>query len=163
MRKESFLSWIFKFINIWVIFGAVLVFVLLAVFWGTILWAFSPIGPKVIAPTAEITIIPAPTLTMVIVSTPTSTPVPQVEDTAVVDLLLGSMVEITGTGSDGLRIRSDPGTGGTILFVAKDGERFIVKDGPQEADGYTWYYLVSDDDKSKAGWGAMDYIRVIDN
>lgn len=71
----------------------------------------------------------------------------------------GQLVQIEGTQGDGLRLRSNPGLGGEILFLGLENEVFEVQDGPQEVDGYTWWFLVNPYDKSKRGWGVANYIR----
>jgi len=36
-----------------------------------------------------------------------------------------------------------------------------VRDGPQEADGYTWWYLVAPYDENRAGWAASEFLAAI--
>ena len=67
-------------------------------------------------------------------------------------IAIGNYVQITGTEGQGLRIRKDPGLNGEFEFLAYDSEVFVVKDGPREVDGYTWWYLVAPyDDTASAG------------
>jgi hypothetical protein len=68
-------------------------------------------------------------------------------------------VEVVGTEGDGLRLRQDPSTTGTILTLAGESEVFTVQDGPRDADGRTWFYLVSPSDAARAGWAVADYLR----
>ena len=42
-----------------------------------------------------------------------------------------------------------------------DAEVFMVRDGPQTADGYTWWYLVAPYDETRAGWAAADFLVVV--
>ena len=40
-------------------------------------------------------------------------------------------------------IRSAPGLNSDTVFRGEEAEVFVVKDGPQNADGYIWWYLVA--------------------
>ncbi len=72
---------------------------------------------------------------------------------------VGTMVEVYGTEGDGLRLRASAGTAGTIRVLAGEAEVLSVQDGPVEAEGRTWFYLVSPSDASRAGWAVADYLR----
>jgi hypothetical protein len=73
----------------------------------------------------------------------------------------GRYVQIGGTEGAGLRLRAAPGLDGTPLFLGFDTEVFEVRDGPQVADGYTWWFVVSPYDENRSGWAAADYLEVI--
>ena len=47
------------------------------------------------------------------------------------------------------------------VFVGEEEEIFLVKDGPQQADGYTWWYLVAPYDETRAGWAAADFLAAV--
>ena len=74
---------------------------------------------------------------------------------------IGAYVQITGTEGAGLRIRATPGQNGDTVFLGEEEEIFKVKDGPQQADGHTWWYLVAPYDETRAGWAAADYLAVV--
>ncbi|MGC8855692.1 MAG: SH3 domain-containing protein, partial [Anaerolineae bacterium] len=74
---------------------------------------------------------------------------------------LGSFVQISGTEGEGLRLRSAPGLSSDQLFLGYDSEVFEVRDGPRQADGYIWWYLVAPYDETRAGWAAADYLSVV--
>jgi hypothetical protein len=78
-------------------------------------------------------------------------------------LTVGAYVQITGTGGDGLRLRADPGLAGTVRFLAIDGEVFQILDGPQDADGYSWWLLQAPYDPNVQGWAVADYLVVVQN
>jgi hypothetical protein len=105
--------------------------------------------------------IPAPT------HTPNVTPVPTIDPSLVTPTLppntigIGGYVQISGTEGEGLRIRSAPGLNGDTVFFGEESEVFIVRDGSQVADGYTWWYLVAPYDETRAGWGAADFLAVV--
>jgi hypothetical protein len=112
---------------------------------------------------AALTIIPAPT------STPrplpaTTTPLPfaamSSPSPAPGQIGIGVYVQVA-TGGDTLHIRAEPGLGNEPLFMAFDSEVFLVTKGPQQADGYTWWYLTASYDASRAGWAAQDFLTVI--
>ena len=74
------------------------------------------------------------------------------------DIVLNAYVQIFGTGGDGLRFRDAPGLSGQVKFVASEAEIFIVKDGPTNMDGYTWWYLVGPFDESRDGWAVSNFL-----
>lgn len=111
---------------------------------------------------ADLTMIPAPTSTPLI--TPTMTPDPFQLGTPTIPagvVAVGGYVQITGTGGDGLRLRSAPGLTSELLFLGEDAEVFQVRDGPQEVNGYVWWYLVAPYDESRAGWAAANFLSVV--
>jgi hypothetical protein len=107
---------------------------------------------------------PSPTLLAPIVSL-TSSPMPtRVTDNPVTSTIaVGTYVQITGTGGEGLRLRSEPGLSGTVRFLAIDGEVFQVMDGPIELDGYTWWLLQAPYDPNVQGWAVADFMIVVQN
>ena len=42
-------------------------------------------------------------------------------------------------------------------------EIFLVADGPQQVDNYTWWYLVGPFDESRHGWAVANFLRVVQN
>jgi hypothetical protein len=151
-----------KLINGWVILGA---FCTAAVLMLLSLIGF---GRDTHEPTefglqsADLTIIPGPTSTPRTLNKPTidpaflgtTTPLPGV-------IAINLYVQITGTEGEGLRFRSEPSLNGKPLFMGFDAEVFKVKDGPSEADGYTWWYLVANYDETRSGWAAANYLVVV--
>jgi hypothetical protein len=144
--------------NTWTILGTLLVagcLVLLTVI--SIGWTSVRQTPPLGFVPADLTIIPPST------STPGPTPVqtPEGTSTPIGQIGIGAFVEITGTEGAGLRIRGEPGQAGETVFLGEESETFQVKDGPREADGYTWWYLVAPYDEERAGWAAADYLAGI--
>jgi hypothetical protein len=86
--------------------------------------------------------------------TPLPTPQPGV-------MSLGAYVQIVGTGGAGLRLRDQPGLAGKVLILGSEAEVFRVEDGPQELDGYTWWYLVGPFDSERRGWAATNYLQIV--
>ena len=130
-----------------------------------LLWFFAPDRPAGGPATAVMNIIPAPTATPPASqpeppSPPTATPEPPA---SVGELAIGAYVQIAGTEGDGLRMRSVPGLGGEVRFLAIDSEVFLVADGPQVVDGYTWWYIKAPSDETVQGWAVADYLAVIQN
>lgn len=74
---------------------------------------------------------------------------------------LGEIVEVSGTEGGGLRFRSEPGIASSINFLGLENEVFEVREGPQEADGYTWWLLVNPYDPTQSGWAVANYLRAI--
>ncbi len=111
-----------------------------------------------------LTMIPAPTHTPNV--TPTFTPDPVIFGTPTLipnTFGLGAYVQINGTDGEGLRIRSSPGLSADPVFFGFDEEVFTVRNGPQDADGYTWWYVVAPYDESRAGWAAANFLSLIPN
>lgn len=111
---------------------------------------------------AHLTMIPAPTSTPFVTPTPTPDPLLFGTPTLPADaIVVGGYVQITGTDGDGLRLRSAPGLTSEQLFLGEEAEVFQVRDGPQEANGYMWWYLVAPYDEARAGWAAADFLAVV--
>jgi hypothetical protein len=73
----------------------------------------------------------------------------------------GNVVIVNGTGQDGLRMRSDPGTESAVLFVANENEYFNVVDGPVIKDSMIWWKIQSLSDAQKVGWSSQDFLASI--
>lgn len=146
--------------NRWVILGAILFAgLLLLITIISIGWTKPPQSADVGFAPADVTVIPAPTGTSSAPPTPTIDPfAPTATPTGIA---LGNYVQITGTNGEGLHIRSDASLNGAPVFLGYDSEVFVVKDGPREADGYVWWYLVAPYDDTRAGWAAADFLSYI--
>lgn len=146
--------------NKWVILGALILTGLLLI--TTVIaigWTTPPQTSDVGFAPADLTVIFAPTPTPNV--TPTATVDPFAPSPTPTGLAIGSYAQITGTGGEGLRIRSNPGLTGEPVFLGLDSEVFIVQDGPREADGYVWWYLVAPYDEARTGWAAADFLTYI--
>ena len=153
------------YINRWTILGAAAFALLLIIVTViSIGWTSPRINPEVGFAPAYLTMLPAPTSTPNV--TPTFTPDPLLFGTPTLPpntIGVGGYVQITGTEGDGLRIRSAPGINAEPIFLGYDEEVFVVQDGPREADGYTWWYLVAPYDQTRAGWAASNFLSVVPN
>lgn len=146
--------------NKWVIIGALIVAgLLILVTVIAIGWTTSPQSPDVGFAPADLTVIAAPTATPNV--TPTATIDPFAPSPTPTGLAVGSYAQITGTDGQGLRIRAEPGLTGEPVFLGLDSEMFIVQDGPREADGYVWWYIVAPYDDARAGWAAANFLAYI--
>lgn len=150
--------WLISRLNLWVVLAS------LAVAGGLIALIFvlvsllpPPANPQ--ASVAVMTVIPAPTMTPT-VPTPVVSPTPTAIITAD-GITIGVFVQVSGTEGAGLRIRSGPGTSHDPLFLGMDAEVFQVKDGPREADGFTWWFLEAPYDPNRSGWAASAYLSVL--
>lgn len=74
---------------------------------------------------------------------------------------LGMTVQVAGTGQDGLRMRTEPGTDETVLFLANEGEYFTIVDGPVIRDSLIWWKIQALDDAQKSGWSVQDYLIAV--
>jgi hypothetical protein len=116
----------------------------------------------------ELTIIPVESK-----STPTHTAIPGSQSTIQVQtptfnpgvgpaLALNILVEVHGTGGEGLRIRENAGLNYKINYLGLDQEVFQIIDGPISADGFTWWKLVNPYNPNVAGWAASIYLRPLE-
>lgn len=146
-------------LNFWTIAGALLVAgCLMAVTLVLIGWTRPrPPGDAGFVP-ADITVIPPSTATTSPAPTPTPAGTPSAAST---DLGIGAYVQIQGTEGAGLRIRSAPGLNTDTVFRGEEAETFQVTDGPQQADGYTWWKVVAPYDETRTGWAAADFLAVV--
>lgn len=156
-----------NFITPGILMGALgVAFLLLVV--GLALLMFTRPSAKALVPvTAMVTVIPAPTnvpptFTLEAQRTPTPTSVlpPSPPPGSIVT---GAYVQITGTGGDGLRLRTEPSLKSDVRILGAEAEVFLVKDGPRQADGYTWWYLVGPYDSSRRGWAVSNYLAIVQN
>lgn len=117
--------------------------------------------------TAVLNIIEAPTITLTPLSstaTPSATQSSDVPPPHLAgDLSIGDNVQISGTGGDGLRLRSSPGLQGEVLFLGYEGEVFQISDGPEDSDGYIWWYLIAPYDEKVQGWAVSNYLIILQN
>ncbi|MCW5876146.1 MAG: SH3 domain-containing protein [Anaerolineales bacterium] len=116
-------------------------------------------------PLAAFTWVPGPTNTPrppTATPPPTSTPTATYAPLAAGEMGIGSYVQVD-TGGSSLNIRSGPGLNASIEFQGFDAEVFEIRDGPHEADGYTWWYLVTPVDSSRAGWAAAAFLDLVAN
>lgn len=120
----------------------------------------APVAPT----TPALTVIPLPTVT----ATPTPAPTQAAAQTPTAQpggipsgasVAEGMLVEVIGTGADGLRLRAAPGLQSATNLIAVENEVFEIRDGPSEADGQSWWYLVNPYDNSKYGWGVAEYLQ----
>ncbi len=150
----------------WVILGAITLAVLL---FGTILMTLWIIRPAPVAPaqaTAVLQVIPLPSATPVLPTPilPENTPTLDVPPSPPPGVIgVGAFVQISGTGGDGLRMRDQPGLEGEVLFLGLEAEVFRVVEGPQSADGYTWWFLAAPYDESIRGWAVANFLTVVQN
>ena len=151
-----------QYINRWVIFGAIgFAGILLAVTLIFIGWTSPRFSPNVGFVPADLTMIPAPTHTPDVTTVPTNDPNLATPTLAPNTIGIGIYVQISGTGGEGLRVRSTAGLTGDTVFFGGESEVFLVHDGPQTADGHTWWYLVTPYDETRAGWAASDFLVVV--
>jgi hypothetical protein len=124
-------------------------------------WTSPRFTPEVGFAPADLKMIPAPTHTPNVTSAPTVDPSLVTPTIAPNSPIIGGYVQISGTEGEGLRIRSAPGLTGETVFFGEESEVFVVRDGPQTMDGYTWWYLVAPYDETRAGWAASDFLAVV--
>lgn len=151
----------------WIIFGAIGFGVALLI--ATLLLLSWTRSPQAIsgAPTAVITVIALPAATPIL-PTPTllETEIPVATDFPPPppgDIVVNAYVKVVGTGGDGLRLRTGPGLDRDVRLLAIEDEVFLVQEGPQQADGYSWWYLVGPFDDSRHGWAVANFLRVVQN
>lgn len=138
------------------ILGIVFFLILMIVITGAALESDPPSNSAL----AQMTIIPAPTIT------PTVYAESQPEKLAVryvspEGFSIGAYVKIQNTQGAGLKIRPNPGTGGNVTFIADEGELFIITEGPDDRNGYSWWKLVGFENPERTGWGASAFLGLV--
>ncbi len=133
--------------------------------WGGLalagLWLRPAALPQIL-PTPVLTVIYAPSETPApppTAAAPVTTPTVTLPPSSGEGIQLGDLVEVVGTGGDGLRLRSEPDLQSQILVLGVDSEVFEVDGGPVTADGFDWWYLVDPYDSAKQGWAVSAYLR----
>ena len=124
------------------------------------LW--NPFAPPT-QPTMEIIPTVTPSLPTV-APFPTATPTPKPTPTPSVptEIAAGVYVKVVNTEADGLRFRWGPGTDTITKKFVEDGTILKVLDGPEEADGLTWWRLEDSseqDEDLKIGWAADEWLE----
>ncbi len=132
-----------------------------------ILWSSQGQGDDQAPATAILNIIKAPTETSpVVLSTlqptlePTSSQLPPPQGGT---LAIGDYVQVSGTGGDGLRLHASAGVDSKVQYIALESEELVVKDGPADADGYTWWLLQNPYTDNAVGWGVANYLVRVQN
>lgn len=129
--------------------------IILTILGGVWLFARNPSEPEGPQPTA-------------VVRTTTPTPVPTAAPTPAPALILpgsmevGTRVEVIGTGGVGVSIRAEAHTNGERLGVADEGDTLLIVGGPEEADGYTWWFLRDESNAALKGWAVSDYLSPVE-
>ena len=157
-----------RYINFWVLAGAAAIALGLLCIVIFSLWllrpesAPAPPGTAVlhVIPYLSPTPLPATSTAVLAESTPEGDIPPSPPSGEIVS---GAYVQVTGTGGDGLRLRSEPGLEGKIQLLGLEAEVFLVKDGPMLVDGYTWWFLAAPYDESVQGWAVSNYLQVVQN
>lgn len=153
-----------RFFDPWLIIGAILFGVGLTAATVLLLLLTRSVQIPSGLPTAALTVISLPTETAT-PSAPTQTDLPtatpQELPPAAGDIAIGAYVQITGTGGDGLRLRAAPGLNSEVRLLGLEDEVFVVQDGPQVVDDYTWWYLEGLFDATRRGWAVANYLEVI--
>ncbi len=93
----------------------------------------------------------------------TATQSPTLLPSTDVEIDVGEWVIVADTDGDRLRIRTQPGLSSEVEFLAYENDVFQVEGGPEDRDGYVWWFLVNPYDSSKSGWAVANYLRRMEN
>ncbi len=86
---------------------------------------------------------------------PNITPTPE-------SIAIGRTIRVIDVGDQQLNVRDRPGVlESTIVFRAPEDSRFVISEGPQQADGLTWWRIQDPASASRTGWAAANYLEVI--
>ena len=113
--------------------------------------------------TAALTVVPLPS------ATPTPTSLPEVTQPGDGDLpepppgelAIGAFVKVSGTEGAGLRLRTEPGLDFEPVYLGMEDEIFKIEAGPEQANDYTWWYLVAPFDPDRNGWAVSNYLEAV--
>jgi hypothetical protein len=134
---------------------------LLAAAWAGVYFAPLPVLSAEAVP-ALFTVYPPPTFTPVpptVTPSPVATPTLAVPTAAPGTVGIGAMVEVSGTGGDGLHLRDVPAISGKSLAVAGEHEIFRIVEGPRQGSGYSWWLLQGVYDPERQGWAVENYLK----
>ena len=143
-------------LSLWVPLGIVAALILLG---GFAVFANNQNRSGVISPTATSTS-PPPSPTGFGEPTPTN---PLASTSAVVPsdvITIDGWVQVTGAGN-GLTVRAAPSTSGSRLGVMPEGTKAHVIDGPETANGFTWWKVdsFSKTNPDLEGWAAATFLK----
>lgn len=95
-------------------------------------------------------LLPQPTFTATrsVVTTPTGRPTPSLRP--------GAKASVSGTGGQGLQLRSGADTGHARIKTLAEGAVVEILDGPKQASGYTWWQVR--DEVGTTGWVADEWL-----
>jgi hypothetical protein len=150
-----------KILNPWIIGGTVVTASLLLVVAFFASGGLTPGEEEPYQGGAEIMVIPLPTATPTL--PPTMTPIilptstPQTSD----GVQVGGYVRISGTEGEGLRLRVEPSLVADIVYLGLEGEIFLVREGPVDADGYIWWELEAPLNESRRGWAVSNFLDFV--
>jgi hypothetical protein len=150
---------------LWTVLGAFLLGMVLFAIVVALLLSIPPGAAPASTQIAIVTVIPAatrtnpgPVVTPTSAASPTLPPPPSVGT-----ITIGSLVQVAGTGGDGLRLRVEPGLEEQVRFLGIEAEVFEVVDGPVELDGFVWYLLMTPIDEARRGWAVSNYLVTVQN
>ena len=95
--------------------------------------------------------------------TPTA-PLPTIAATASLppgNFAIGEVVQVVGVGLTGLNVRNSPGTQSAVKFLGKEGDRFVLKDGPQTASNEEWWLIQDEKDSTRNGWASRRFLQAV--
>jgi hypothetical protein len=77
------------------------------------------------------------------------------------NFVVGATVQVIGTGTNGLNVRSGPSTQFTVKFLGQDGQKYTLIEGPQEADGEEWWHIQDPNNPNNDGWAVRRFLTVV--
>jgi len=77
------------------------------------------------------------------------------------ELRVGATIEVIDVGTAGLNVRDGAGTAFRVQFIAREGSRFELIGGPEEANDFTWWQLRGVDNPDQTGWAVDTYLSVV--
>ena len=154
-----------KYFNLKIILSAVLLALVALGIFAALLLGSRPDKRPVGSVTAIVNVVAAPTWTPAL-ALPTqpviATDTPSSAQPSGV-IATGAYVQVSGTGGSGLRLRVEANLEAQVRLLGDEDEIFVVEDGPVQAGGYTWWYLVSPSDETRHGWAVQDFLVVAQN
>lgn len=77
-------------------------------------------------------------------------------------ITVGGKIIVVDVGVTQLNVRDTPGVIDTaVLFRTEEGTIFTIVDGPQQADGLTWWKIQDPANPTLAGWAASNYLEAL--
>ncbi|MFC1959499.1 hypothetical protein ACFLYO_02205 [Chloroflexota bacterium] len=115
------------------------------------------VTPTGFVATAAPPVLPTATPTITLTPGTSAEDEPSVEGT----ISIGTLVVLNTLGIGQLPVLSAPSIAAAPQFEAVDGEQFIVRAGPEMADGFEWWQVRSINEASQIGWMVAEYLQVV--
>ncbi len=143
-----------------IVISGFIVFVFLLIGFVSLASLFIP--PSEIIPNVEskITIIAYSTITPETSTKDQVSPITPSPDPNNIIFAKGFKVNIHGTEGEGLRLHQSAGQESPTVYLANEGDMYLITEGPIITGGYVWWQIRSLTIETNFGWAVQDFLKV---